>query len=336
MNKLNLRIKINKSKQELTKLMSSLPDVSDDAIPDATSNEAATQPFNLSYFELNKSDLIPSKNNNGIFNEYYFDTNTIKHIDNSFECADEKEKENDESMLFYPCYCYAKIMNNNNNVREYEYYMTVGLNSNIKQDEFKRKHLNLLILVDISGSMNGLFGNAIFDIDLKGEWRNNLQINDKIDVKDNNNLKWYNAKVIEVNNELKRVKINYIGWGNKYNEYISVNSNRIAPFNCAETKLSCTKNGIKSIIKQLTVKDRISVITFAKKAEILQKLEFINDINMNNLNNKIENMSAGHVTNFEIGYKQSIEVYKELFNDNEYELNSINYEYDNREIQHKL
>ena len=45
------------------------------------------------------------------------------------------------------------------NRAEYEYYMTAGLNSNIKQDEFGRKHLNLCILLDISGSMRYRFEN---------------------------------------------------------------------------------------------------------------------------------------------------------------------------------
>eukprot|EP01083_Nonionella_stella_P076243 207667_1 len=40
----------NNAKKELMALMSPLPDVSDDAIPDATSNETATKPFDLCYF----------------------------------------------------------------------------------------------------------------------------------------------------------------------------------------------------------------------------------------------------------------------------------------------
>eukprot|EP01084_Bolivina_argentea_P050330 92529_1 len=44
---------------------------------------------------------------------------------------------------------------NNNNI--FEYFLTVGLNSNITENEFKRKNLNLVVVLDISGSMNSSF-----------------------------------------------------------------------------------------------------------------------------------------------------------------------------------
>ena len=38
-----------------------------------------------------------------------------------------------------------------------EYYMTVGLNSNIKESDFQRKKLNLVVVLDVSGSMDESF-----------------------------------------------------------------------------------------------------------------------------------------------------------------------------------
>ena len=72
---------------------------------------------------------MPSINSityNGIINEYYFDTWTRKHK------IKYRNKMDDESMLFYPTYCYAKIkkmvfdteIKINDNDREY--YMTIG------------------------------------------------------------------------------------------------------------------------------------------------------------------------------------------------------------------
>ena len=44
-----------------------------------------------------------------------------------------------------------------------ELYMTVGLNSNIKQSDFARKKLNLVVVLDISGSMTSSFNSYYYD-----------------------------------------------------------------------------------------------------------------------------------------------------------------------------
>ena len=41
--------------------------------------------------------------------------------------------------------------------------MTVGLNSNIKENDFKRKKLNLVVVIDISGSMSSIFSSYYYD-----------------------------------------------------------------------------------------------------------------------------------------------------------------------------
>ena len=82
---------------------------------------------------------------NGIFYDYVFDTG-IK---------------TESTELFSPSYSTAiskdPISNNN------EYYMTVGLNSNIKESDFKRKKLNLVVVLDISGSMSSRFNSYYYD-----------------------------------------------------------------------------------------------------------------------------------------------------------------------------
>ena len=82
---------------------------------------------------------------NGLFYDYYFDTG--------------KSKESSE--LFSPSYSMAiskdPISNQN------EYYMTVGLNSNIKMSDFKRKKQNLMIVLDISGSMSSSLNSYYYD-----------------------------------------------------------------------------------------------------------------------------------------------------------------------------
>jgi hypothetical protein len=44
-----------------------------------------------------------------------------------------------------------------------EYYMTVGLNSNLNEDTFKRNPMNLLVCVDRSGSMGPSFNRYHYD-----------------------------------------------------------------------------------------------------------------------------------------------------------------------------
>jgi len=81
----------------------------------------------------------------GLFYDYYFDTGKTK----------ESEK------LFSPSYTYA-ISKDPISEKE-DYYLAVGLNSNIKEQDFKRKKLNLVVVLDISGSMGDQFDQYYYD-----------------------------------------------------------------------------------------------------------------------------------------------------------------------------
>ena len=70
---------------------------------------------------------------NGLFYDYYFDTG----------------KKTESEYLFSPSYS-CSISKDPISFKN-EYYITVGLNSNIKQSDFHRKKLNLIVLLDISG-----------------------------------------------------------------------------------------------------------------------------------------------------------------------------------------
>ena len=82
---------------------------------------------------------------NGLFYDYYFDTG----------------RKTESEYLFSPSYSYA-ISKDPISFKN-EYYITVGLNSNIKESDFHRKKLNLIVLLDISGSMNSGFGSYYYD-----------------------------------------------------------------------------------------------------------------------------------------------------------------------------
>lgn len=81
----------------------------------------------------------------GLFYDYFFDTGEQKPC----------------QKLFCPSYTYA--ISKDPFSKEDEYYLSVGLNSNIKESEFKRKKLNLVIVLDISGSMSSPFNRYYYD-----------------------------------------------------------------------------------------------------------------------------------------------------------------------------
>lgn len=82
---------------------------------------------------------------NGLFYDYTFETGMIENTGD----------------LFSPSYSTA-ISNDPFSNKE-EYYMTVGLNSNIKESDFERKKLNLVVMLDISGSMDSNLTKYYYD-----------------------------------------------------------------------------------------------------------------------------------------------------------------------------
>ncbi|KHO46090.1 MAG: hypothetical protein QS98_C0005G0037 [archaeon GW2011_AR3] len=81
----------------------------------------------------------------GLYYDYFFDTGEAKPCDK----------------LFCPSYSYA--ISKDPLSKEDEYYLQVGLNSGIKEADFQRKKLNLVIVLDISGSMSSRFNKYYYD-----------------------------------------------------------------------------------------------------------------------------------------------------------------------------
>ena len=98
---------------------------------------------------------------NGLFYDYYFDTG----------------KKTESEQLFSPSYSRA-VSKDPISYRE-EYYMTVGLNSNIKESDFQRKKLNLGVVIDISGSMDEHFYSYHYDSISNNNINNNKSDDDK-------------------------------------------------------------------------------------------------------------------------------------------------------------
>jgi Ca-activated chloride channel homolog len=81
----------------------------------------------------------------GLFYDYYFDTGQQKP----------------SNKLFSPSYSYAVTKDPFS--QKTEYYLSVGLNSGLKQSDFNRKLLNLVIVLDMSGSMSSPFDEYYYD-----------------------------------------------------------------------------------------------------------------------------------------------------------------------------
>lgn len=113
----------------------------------------------LNFRENIKNGYLPISTDityNGLFYDYYFNTGKTKTSDD----------------LFSPSYSTAVSKDPISGA--YEYYMTVGLNSNIKESDFQRKKLNLVVVMDISGSMSSSFNEYYYD-------RKNLEGEEKVD-----------------------------------------------------------------------------------------------------------------------------------------------------------
>jgi Ca-activated chloride channel homolog len=87
------------------------------------------------------SDMTPE----GLYYGYYFDTGQTKSC----------------NKLYCPSYSYAVTRDPFSN--KTEYYLSVGLNSGMKESDFERKKLNLVIVLDISGSMSSPFNEYYYD-----------------------------------------------------------------------------------------------------------------------------------------------------------------------------
>lgn len=95
-----------------------------------------------------KNDYLPLPTDltyEGLFYDYYFDTGKKE------ECK----------KLFCPSYSYAISEDPISGADDY--YLSVGLNSGIKESDFKRKKLNLVVVLDISGSMDSYFDEYYYD-----------------------------------------------------------------------------------------------------------------------------------------------------------------------------
>jgi Ca-activated chloride channel homolog len=103
----------------------------------------------ISNFRENiQNDYLPLPDDvtcEGLFYDYYFDTGASEPTDK----------------LYSPSYSYA--VTGDPFSGETEYYLSVGLNSGLTENDFARKKLNLVIVIDTSGSMQEYYNQYYYD-----------------------------------------------------------------------------------------------------------------------------------------------------------------------------
>ena len=121
---------------------------------DSTLGFAVGGAKNINNFRENiKNGYLPISTDltyNGLFSDYYFNTGRSGSQNNKFT-----------NEMFYPTYSLAYSKDPIS--EKYERYMTVGLNSNINECDFQRKKLNLVVVLDVSGSMSSGFNEYYYD-----------------------------------------------------------------------------------------------------------------------------------------------------------------------------
>lgn len=130
-------------------MKTSMPQMAMEAAPSANLGYAVGGAKDINNFRENiENDYLPLPSDityEGLFYGYYFDTGAKE------ECT----------KLFCPSYSTA--VSKDPLSGQPEYYLSVGLNSGIKESDFQRKKLNLVIVMDISGSMGSPFDQYYYD-----------------------------------------------------------------------------------------------------------------------------------------------------------------------------
>ncbi len=133
------------SSYSMSKMAAPAPRVMAESIGFAVGGAKDTGNFrqNLEQGYLPKYDSITYE---GLFYDYYFDTGV-----GTGSCKE----------LFCPSF--ARAVTTDLYSGEKNYYLSVGLNSGLTEESFKRKKLNLVVVLDISGSMSSPFNSYYYD-----------------------------------------------------------------------------------------------------------------------------------------------------------------------------
>jgi Ca-activated chloride channel family protein len=130
----------------------------------------------------------------GLFYDYFFETGQTEP----------------SSKLFSPSYSYAVSCDPISH--QTEYYLSVGLNSGLKESDFQRKKLNVVIVLDNSGSMGESFNRYYYD-----------QAGNQVDLYNEDGMTWQMRKMESANQSVVAI-IDQLRWDDRF-AIVTFNSN---------------------------------------------------------------------------------------------------------------
>lgn len=127
----------------------SMPMAAYESVADASLGFSVGGAKDVGNFRENiKQGFLPAESDityEGLFYDYSFDTGQRQACDELF------------------CPSYARALVRNPVTNQEETYLSVGLNSNINESDFKRQKTNFVVVLDISGSMSSPFDQYYYD-----------------------------------------------------------------------------------------------------------------------------------------------------------------------------
>ena len=174
----------------------------------------------------------------GLFFDYFFDTGLTEECESLF------------------CPSYAQAVSPDPFSEREERYLSVGLNSGIKESDFSRKQLNITVVIDVSGSMDGPFNRFFYD-------RNGVQ-------------------------------------------------QELSDQETALLKMDVAIEAVTALLDHLEPEDRIGIVSFNSESRVVQPLTKVNNLNLDELRQKVVRLRAFSGTNMSAGMLAATKQYDEL------------------------
>jgi Ca-activated chloride channel family protein len=195
--------------------------------------------FNVSNFRenINKSST-PTKSSvsiEGLFNEYFFDTGATE--DTTIE-------------LVTPSFAVSRVTDPLTN--EKELYVSVGCNSVFDGKNY-RNRMNLIVVLDISGSMSATFSTRSSNVESRG-----------------------------------------------------VSQQK------SKTKIEVAVDVLQEIVKIMKPNERLGIVLFDDKSQILQPIREMKNIDLETLQEKISEVRSRGGTNMELGYSKALDMMSDM------------------------